>query len=41
MNMAKITTSTLKEKKLKHEKISMLTAYDYSLASMVDAAASI
>ncbi len=36
--MARITTTVLKDKKLKNEKISMLTAYDYSLASMVDAA---
>ncbi len=36
--MAKITTSTLRDKKQKKEKISMLTSYDYSLASMVDAA---
>lgn len=36
--MARITTTVLKEKKQKQEKISMLTAYDYSLASMVDAA---
>lgn len=36
--MAKITTSILRDKKQKKEKISMLTAYDYSLASMVDAA---
>ncbi len=36
--MARISTSILKEKKMKNEKISMLTAYDYSLASMVDAA---
>jgi 3-methyl-2-oxobutanoate hydroxymethyltransferase len=36
--MAKITTSVLKSKKAKNEKISMLTAYDYSLAAMVDEA---
>ncbi len=36
--MARITTTVLKDKKLKREKISMLTSYDYSLASMVDAA---
>ncbi len=36
--MARITTTVLKDKKLKKEKISMLTSYDYSLASMVDAA---
>lgn len=36
--MPKITTALLKDKKLKNERITMLTAYDYSLASMVDAA---
>ncbi len=36
--MSKVTTALLKEKKLKNQKISMLTAYDYSLAGMVDAA---
>jgi 3-methyl-2-oxobutanoate hydroxymethyltransferase len=36
--MARITTATIKEKKLKKEKITMLTAYDYSLAAMVDEA---
>jgi 3-methyl-2-oxobutanoate hydroxymethyltransferase len=36
--MAKITTSVLRVKKAKNEKISMLTAYDYSLAAMVDEA---
>ena len=36
--MARNTTATIKEKKLKNEKISMLTAYDYSMAGMVDAA---
>ena len=36
--MARITTANLKEKRLKNEKITMLTAYDYSLAAMVDAA---
>jgi 3-methyl-2-oxobutanoate hydroxymethyltransferase len=36
--MARISTAILKEKRLKHEKITMLTAYDYSLAAMVDAA---
>ncbi|MEN6347901.1 MAG: 3-methyl-2-oxobutanoate hydroxymethyltransferase [Syntrophomonas sp.] len=36
--MARITVATLREKKLKKEKISMLTAYDYSLAAMVDEA---
>lgn len=36
--MSKITTATLKEKKLKREKISMLTAYDYATAMAVDQA---
>lgn len=36
--MARVTTATIKQKKLNQEKISMLTAYDYSLASMVDEA---
>ncbi len=36
--MPKITTAVLKDKKIKNEKITMLTAYDYSLAGMVDAA---
>lgn len=36
--MPKITTALLKDKKLKNEKITMLTAYDYSLAGMVDSA---
>jgi len=34
--MAKITISTLKEMKKRGEKISMLTAYDYPTAKMVD-----
>ena len=33
-----MSTASLKEKRLKKEKISMLTAYDYSTASMVDEA---
>lgn len=33
----KVTTLTLSELKRKGEKISMLTAYDYSLAKIVDA----
>jgi 3-methyl-2-oxobutanoate hydroxymethyltransferase len=33
----KVTTLTLSELKRKDEKISMLTAYDYSLAKIVDA----
>lgn len=36
--MARVTTATIKAKKQKQEKISMLTAYDYSMASMVDEA---
>lgn len=36
--MARTSVASLKEKLLKKEKISMLTAYDYSMASMVDAA---
>lgn len=36
--MARTTTASLKEKRLHKEKISMLTAYDYSMATMVDAA---
>ena len=36
--MAKTTILTLKDKKTKKEKISMLTSYDYSLAGMVDEA---
>ncbi len=36
--MARVTITTLKEKKARGEKITMLTAYDYSTAGMVDAA---
>ncbi|PKM77538.1 MAG: 3-methyl-2-oxobutanoate hydroxymethyltransferase [Firmicutes bacterium HGW-Firmicutes-15] len=36
--MARMSTASLKEKRLKNEKISMLTAYDYSTASLVDEA---
>jgi 3-methyl-2-oxobutanoate hydroxymethyltransferase len=36
--MARISTASLKEKRLKNEKISMLTAYDYSTATLVDEA---
>jgi 3-methyl-2-oxobutanoate hydroxymethyltransferase len=36
--MARTTIASLKEKRLNKEKISMLTAYDYSMATMVDAA---
>lgn len=34
----KITSETFKEKKLAHEKIAMLTAYDYSSARLIDEA---
>jgi 3-methyl-2-oxobutanoate hydroxymethyltransferase len=37
-NIRKITTQSLMEMKRKGEKISMLTAYDYSMASIIDAA---
>ena len=37
-NFKRITTHVLQEMKLKGEKISMLTAYDYSLARIVDQA---
>ncbi len=37
-SVKKITTKVLQEMKAKGEKISMLTAYDYSLASLVDMA---
>jgi hypothetical protein len=36
--MARITTATIKEKKRRQERITMLTAYDYSMATMVDQA---
>lgn len=36
--MARISTAILKEKRLKQERISMLTAYDYSTAMLVDEA---
>ncbi|MGE5391300.1 MAG: 3-methyl-2-oxobutanoate hydroxymethyltransferase [Deltaproteobacteria bacterium] len=36
--MARITVSVLKDKKHNNQKISMLTAYDYSLAAMVEEA---
>ncbi|MEA4924821.1 MAG: 3-methyl-2-oxobutanoate hydroxymethyltransferase [Syntrophomonadaceae bacterium] len=36
--MNRVSTATIKDKKLKNEKISMLTSYDYSLAAMVDEA---
>ena len=35
-NAKKITTHTLQEMKAAGEKITMLTAYDYSLAKLVD-----
>jgi 3-methyl-2-oxobutanoate hydroxymethyltransferase len=37
-NIKKVTTHVLHEMKLKGEKISMLTAYDFSMARIVDAA---
>jgi 3-methyl-2-oxobutanoate hydroxymethyltransferase len=37
-NIKKITVNTLMEMKAKGEKISMLTAYDYSMASIIDQA---
>jgi 3-methyl-2-oxobutanoate hydroxymethyltransferase len=36
--LARVTTSVLKEKKRKGEKITMLTAYDYSTAMVLDEA---
>ncbi len=33
----KVTTETLRKMKLDREKITMLTAYDYTTAKMVDA----
>ena len=33
--MSRVTTATIKEKKLNKQKISMLTSYDYSMAAMV------
>ena len=36
--MARTSTASLKEKRLKQERISMLTAYDYSTAMLVDEA---
>lgn len=37
-NVKKITTHVLHEMKLKNEKIAMLTAYDYSMAKIIDQA---
>tara|TARA_B100001758_G_C18358764_1_gene584354 strand:- start:356 stop:1171 length:816 start_codon:yes stop_codon:yes gene_type:complete len=37
-NYKKITTNTIQEMKLRNEKISMLTAYDYTLAKIIDQA---
>lgn len=37
-NLKRITTHTLQEMKIRGEKISMLTAYDYSMAKIVDEA---
>lgn len=36
--VSKVTTHVLQEMKLKNEKIAMLTAYDYSMASIIDQA---
>jgi len=36
--VARVTTATLRDKKAKQEKISMLTSYDYSTAGLVDQA---
>ena len=38
LNVRKVTTHVLHEMKLKGEKISMLTAYDYSMAKIIDQA---
>jgi len=38
VNMARVSTIELKERKLRREKITMLTSYDYSTAAMVDEA---
>ncbi|MEC7454094.1 MAG: 3-methyl-2-oxobutanoate hydroxymethyltransferase, partial [Bacteroidota bacterium] len=37
-NYKRVTTNSLSEMKASKEKISMLTAYDYSMATVVDAA---
>lgn len=37
-NVTKVTTHVLQEMKLKNEKIAMLTAYDYSMARLLDEA---
>src|SRR6195952_1418034 len=37
-NIKKVTTHQLREMKIRGEKISMLTAYDYSMAKILDAA---
>ena len=37
-NYKKITTNTIQEMKLRNEKISMLTSYDYSFAKIIDSA---
>ena len=36
--MGKVTTAVIKDKKLKKEKITMLTSYDFPMASLVEAA---
>ena len=38
MKDARITVATLKERQASHTPITMLTAYDYSMASLVDEA---
>lgn len=38
MNIAKITTDTIRQMKLEGQKIAMLTAYDYSFAKIIDEA---
>ena len=37
-NIKRVTTHVLQEMKLRNEKISMLTGYDYSMAKIVDSA---
>ena len=38
LNVKRVTTHVLHEMKLRHEKISMLTAYDFSMAKIIDQA---
>ena len=35
-NVSKVTTHVLHKMKINHEKIAMLTAYDYSMAKLLD-----